>query len=62
MLHAFAASVVVRELEGVESANPFENSMTDMALGVVLGHPIRITHRLPKSAQELASQLKQNYR
>ena len=35
VLHAFATGVSVGELEGVESANPFGKSMTDMVLGEV---------------------------
>jgi hypothetical protein len=42
----------VGELEGVDSANPFGNSITDMGLGVVWPSQIRITHRLPKGNHE----------
>jgi hypothetical protein len=35
VFHAFATGVVVGKLEGVDSANPFGISMSDMWLGVV---------------------------
>jgi hypothetical protein len=50
VLHAFAASVVVGELEGVESSEDQENSINFIVLGRFSGHKNHITQRLPKCA------------